>query len=366
MNERALNRPRWLLALFGGALVLWTAWLIRDLILSTVLAGFLVVLFTPLQRWLQPRLGNRRMPTAMILTAIALLAVVLPVAFVLYLLLAQIAETLVTLKAAIGRDGLNQLFEGSLPPAALHIVHHLQRYVPIPTDRLQDELTSLAQRVPSKLEGLMGLSLRSLVHLLFLGFGLFYFFLDGDRFVAFLRDISPFEPHHTRAFFNEFDSVAWAMVFGSGLSAVIGSALCVLGYWLLQVPDAVFWGVLTGLFTLAPSIGSALIFVPLAAGLAVLGHSWQAAGVVGFCFVFIVIINDSLVRPLLVGQRLRLHPFVILLSIFGGVEAYGVPGLFVGPLAAALAVSVLRIYHRDQVAYTVLPSEIPGHVKVGA
>ena len=54
--------------------------------------------------------------------------------------------------------------------------------------------------------------MRSLVHLLFLGFGLFYFFLDGDRFVAFLRDISPFEPHHTRAFFHEFESVAWAKV----------------------------------------------------------------------------------------------------------------------------------------------------------
>ncbi len=60
--------------------------------MSTVLAGFLVVLFTPLQRWLQPKLGNRRMPTAMILTTIALLAVVLPVAFVLYLLLSQICR----------------------------------------------------------------------------------------------------------------------------------------------------------------------------------------------------------------------------------------------------------------------------------
>jgi len=365
VTERVSRRPKWLLTLFGGALLLWTAWLIRDLILSTVLAGFLVVLFWPLQRWLQPKLGNRRMPTAMILTTIALLAVVLPVAFILYLLLSQIADGLTELRTAIGRDGLNKLFEGSLPPAALHAIHHLQRYVPIPADRLQDELTSLAQRVPRSLEGLAGLSLRSLVHLLFLGFGLFYFFLDGDRFIAFLRDLSPFEPHHTRAFFNEFDSVAWAMVFGSGLTAVIGSALCVVGYWLLRVPSPVFWGVLTGLFTLAPSIGSALIFIPLAAGLALMGHTWQALGVVGFCFVFVVILNDSLLRPLLVGQRLRLHPFVILLSIFGGVEAYGVPGLFVGPLAAALAVSVLRIYHRDEVDYTVLPSEVPGHVKVG-
>ncbi len=365
MNDRALQRPKWLLTLFGGALVLWTAWLIRDLILSTVLAGFLVVLFWPLQRWLQPKLGNRRMPSAMILTTIALLAVVLPVAFVLYLLLAQIAEGLTALKAAIGRDGLNKLFEGSLPPAALHTLHHLQRFVPIPIDRLQEELSSLAQRVPRILEGLMGLSMRSLVHLLFLGFGLFYFFLDGDRFVAFLRDLSPFEPHHTRAFFNEFESVAWAMVFGSGLSAAIGAAISVLGYWALQVPDPLFWGVLTGLFTLAPSIGSALIFIPLAATLAVMGHTWQAVGICAFCFVFLVVINDSLLRPVLVGQRLRLHPFVILLSIFGGVEAYGIPGLFVGPLAAALAVSVLRIYHRDQVDYTVLPSEVPGHVKVG-
>jgi predicted PurR-regulated permease PerM len=207
--------------------------------------------------------------------------------------------------------------------------------------------------------------MRSMIHLLVLSFGLFYFFLDGDRFLAFLRDISPFEPHVTRAFFHEFEAVAWAMVFGSGLSAALGAALACAGYAILQVPSPVFWGVLTGIFTLAPGIGSALIFIPLAGGLAVLGHAEQGAGVVLYCFVFLVVINDSLVRPILVGQRLRLHPFIILLSIFGGVEAYGVSGLFVGPLAAALAVSVLRIYHRDAVDYTDLGSETPGHVKVG-
>lgn len=365
MNEWAMQRPKWLLVLFGGALVLWTAWLIRDLLLSTVLAGFLVVLFWPLQRWLLSKIKNRRMPAAMILTTVTLLAVVLPVAFVLYLLLQQIADTLTTLRGAIGRDGLNKLFEGTLPPPALHALHRLQRYVPIPTERLQEELTSLAQKIPKTLEGLAGLSLRSMVHLLFLSFGIFYFFLDGDRFLAFLRDISPFEPHQTRAFFHEFESVAWAMVFGSGLSAVLGAIIASVGYAVLQVPSPVFWGVLTGIFTLAPGIGSALIFMPLAAGLVVLGHTQQGIGVVLYCFVFLVVINDSLVRPILVGQRLRLHPFLILLSIFGGVEAYGVSGLFVGPLAAALAVSVLRIYHRDEVAYTDLPSEIPGHVKVG-
>ena len=364
MSSGAQRRPGLVLAVFGIGLVLWTGWLVHGLLLSITIAGFLAVLFAPAQRWLERKLGNRRIPIAFLLTTVALLVVVVPLVFMFFLLVQQVSDAMTTLQDSIGKDGVVKLFEGTLPPSAMHMVRQLQHIVPIPAAKIQEQLTALAQRLPKALGLIVGLSLRSWIHFLFLGLALFYFFLDGDKFVAFLREISPFEPHHTKAFIREFDNVAWAMVFGSSISALIGALACVLGFWAMKVPNPLFWGVLTGLFTLAPGIGCALIYVPLAAGLAIMGHEIQALGVAIFCSITLVIINDNVVRPLLVEQKLRLHPFIILLSIFGGVEAYGVPGLFVGPLVAAMAVTVLRIYRQEHTSRAAWSTE-PTDLKIG-
>ena len=141
--------------------------------------------------------------------------------------------------------------------------------------------------------------------------------------------------------------MAHALIFGSSISMAIGGVATVLGFWALGVPSPVLWGALTGIFSMAPGFGSAFIWVPLAAFLAITGKAWTALLVVLFCLVVLVVINDNLLRPLIVGSRLTLHPFLILLSLFGGAELYGVPGLVVGPMIVALAQTILNIYHRD-------------------
>ena len=339
--------------------------MIRGLLLSVVVAAFIVVLFAPAKTILLRWVGPRPRLVAFVLTVAALVLIVLPTAAVLYLIVGQVLSSLVDLKAELGAQGTAKLMDGHFPPALLRIVHALQQVIPVPTGVLEEQFSELAQKLPAAFGKVVRVSLESIVGFLFISFGTFYLFLDGERLVRFLRDVSPLRPAHSRALWKEFGGVARAMLFGSVISVASGALICVLGFWLLGVPKFLFWGVMTGLFTMAPGIGSALVFVPLAALLAIQGHMLQAVGVLAFCTLALVVVNDTLLRPLIVGHQLRLHPYLILLSIFGGVEAYGIPGLLVGPMAATLMVAALRLYRRDVVSTRGVESESSADEKPG-
>ncbi len=348
-SKLTLKSPYLSLVLLGVGAAVWTTWIIRGLLLSIVTAAFIAILFSPLRTRLLQRLRGRKRLVATLLTIAALLLIVLPTGAVLYLLAAEILKALAAVKVELGSQGVARLFEGHLPPLVLRLVHSLQQSVAIPTEQLEEQVAELAQRLPAMLGRILAISLRSIVNLLFVAFGLFYFFLDGDRLVHILRDVSPLKRSHTDVVWVEFQEGVRAMLLGSAVSVASGAVICILGFFAMGVPNALFWGTMSGLFTVAPGFGSAVIWVPLAAVLAMQGHVLQAIGVASFCAVALVIVNDTLLRPLIVGQGMRLHPYIILVSMFGGVEAYGIAGLIVGPMAATLAVTALRLYRRELV-----------------
>jgi predicted PurR-regulated permease PerM len=109
------------------------------------------------------------------------------------------------------------------------------------------------------------------------------------------------------------------------------------------VPSALALGMLTLLFSVIPAIGTALVWVPVTAGLALTGRPGAAIalGIVGIALIGTV---DNLARPYLARRgQLQLPTWVVLISMFGGVELIGGWGLLLGPLAVRLAKEALLI-----------------------
>lgn len=93
-------------------------------------------------------------------------------------------------------------------------------------------------------------------------------------------------------------------------------------------------------------VGTALLWIPVSLGLLLFGHT--AAG--SFLFVYMAVVSlglEQVVRPQLMRGRMALHPFLLLLSILGGVTVFGFAGFLVGPLVVSLLTAVVRIYRRD-------------------
>jgi predicted PurR-regulated permease PerM len=107
------------------------------------------------------------------------------------------------------------------------------------------------------------------------------------------------------------------------------------------------WGALTGVVSLVPAIGTALTCVPLAVVLLATHHVGAGVFLLIWWLVVVVFVADYVLRPHVMEGRMKMHSLLVLISLFGGLEAFGPLGLALGPLFCALFVALLRIYERD-------------------
>jgi len=179
--------------------------------------------------------------------------------------------------------------------------------------------------------------------------GAFYTFLvKGPRAYQWFLERSPLARGHTHRLASVFAEVGRGLVVGVGLTALAQGAVATIGYVVTGVPQPLVLGLITVFLSLIPSLGSALVWVPVTGGLALSGRSGAAVAmlVIG-CFVSVV---DNLIRPMLARYaNLRLNGLVIFIAMLGGMTAFGAGGLILGPLFVRLAVEGLTMLkeHRD-------------------
>jgi len=195
-------------------------------------------------------------------------------------------------------------------------------------------------------------------------FTMFYFFRDGERLVARIQYLIPMESRNQEAIIARFVAVSRATLKGTLLIALIQGVLTGLALWVFGVGSAVLWGVVAILFSVIPMVGSGTVLYPAALIQMVSGHVWQGVGIALAGALFISHV-DNLLRPRLVGQEAGMHDLMIFFSTLGGIGLFGAVGFIVGPVIAALFLSVLDIYSAKFAAelkeapILVLPGELP-------
>jgi predicted PurR-regulated permease PerM len=118
-------------------------------------------------------------------------------------------------------------------------------------------------------------------------------------------------------------------------------------FWLLGIHAALLWGALMALLSLLPAVGSALIWLPVAIYLLLTGAIWQ--GVVLIVYGALVIgLIDNFLRPVLVGRDTQMPDYVVLIATLGGIVIFGINGFILGPLIAAMFITLWNIYSKPR------------------
>lgn len=171
----------------------------------------------------------------------------------------------------------------------------------------------------------------------------FYTFLiQGSRLHEWLLLHAPLARGNFHRFSSVFGEVGRGLIIGVGLTALLQGAVATVGYLVCDVPQPLVLGLVTVFASLIPSIGSGLVWAPVAAGLFVAGRPGAAAIMLGIgCVVSVV---DNLVRPLLAQSgKLRMHGLLLFIAMLGGMAVFGAGGLLLGPLFVRLAVEGLTM-----------------------
>jgi predicted PurR-regulated permease PerM len=153
----------------------------------------------------------------------------------------------------------------------------------------------------------------------------------------------PLAPEHAQVLVEKFTTVIRATVKGNLLVAAIQGALGGLAFWFLGVGGALLWAVVMAFLSLLPAIGAGLVWLPVAVYFLMTGATWQGIALVAYGVLVIGLI-DNLLRPVLVGNDLRLPDYLVMMTTLGGMVVFGINGFVIGPAIAAMFVAVWHIY----------------------
>jgi predicted PurR-regulated permease PerM len=341
------------LALLGAASFAASLWLCRGILMPIVMAGFLAVILQPVKVRLRERFGRRPHLLSFTLTLAVLVLIIAPLGLMGYLLLTQILRGVELLRDQLGDGGFTGLLHGHLPPAAMTLVYRLEEVIPINADQVRQGALEGSKLIAPTVGSILAFSGKSVFEGFLLLLSLYYFFLDGDRLARWIASVVPLTEKYSVELFREFRGVLQAIVYGSVFGIVLSGIVAALGYWAFGVPRPLVWGMLTGIVSITPAVGGAIIWVPLSVVLLLRGQVGSGLGLLIFCAVAFIII-DNVVKPAVVGRGITLHPLLILLGFLGGATTLGISGLIIGPLILSLFLAIMRIYRRDY-----LPTDEP-------
>jgi predicted PurR-regulated permease PerM len=188
-----------------------------------------------------------------------------------------------------------------------------------------------------------------IVNFLVMLFTLFFFFKDGDRLYRNLYEVVPLDEAHKQKIFTRLDVTLRAVVKGVIITAMVQGLLAGAAYAVLGVPFPVVLMALTALLAPLPFGGTALIWLPVAGYLYAAGPIWKAIAMLIWGAGVITMV-DNFLRPLLIGKDAQLPVLFLFFSIIGGLAAYGMIGLFLGPILLAILMTAIQIYREEYLA----------------
>ena len=178
-------------------------------------------------------------------------------------------------------------------------------------------------------------------------FTLFFLLREGRSMRKRLAALLPLSKEQFEKLFNGISDAIIANVYGVLAVSLAQGSLAGLAFWSLGLPAPVLWSMVTALFSLVPVIGTAAVWLPASIILFAGGH-WGKGLLLLALGAGIIAQADNIVRPYVISQRVRIHTLFIFFSLLGGVQAFGIIGLFIGPIVLSVTMAVFSLLREER------------------
>jgi predicted PurR-regulated permease PerM len=308
-------------------------------------ALFIAFLLNPLHEWLTPRLKGRSQLSAALLTVLTLIVLLGPLAALSAAFAAQVGDLLQTAQSTVADQTRNNVFDLTKVPWIADTLTWLDTTFGINVAQVRGYVIEGSRAVLQSLASLGGKVFLGAVGTVFgfvlMVFLLFFIIRDGAGMWRTLRDLIPMTRQQKNKLFEHLAAVTRALVYGTGMTALIQGTLVGISFLIVGLPSALVFGVIAALAALLPFGGTALVWLPAAIVLAAQGRWWAMA----FMLIWgglLVSLVDNVVRPMLVSGRAPVSTLTVFIGVLGGISAFGAIGLFLGPVVLALIIALLQ------------------------
>ena len=308
-------------------------------------AIFLAFLLHPLHVRLTRRMKGRAHWSALILTVLVLLLIIGPLTALSAAFAAQVGDLLQFAQSTVADQTRKNVFDLQNVPWLSAPLGWLETTFDVNVAQVQGWLVEGSRATLQWLASMGGKvflgAVGTVVGFVLMIFMMFFFVRDGAEMVSTARELIPMANAYKVKLFDHLASVTRAMVYGTGLTALIQGTLVGIAFLIVGLPSPLVFGVIAALAGLLPVGGTALVWIPASIFLAVEGR-WGATIFMLIWGTLLVGLVDNVVRPMLVSGRASVGTLTVFIGVLGGISAFGAIGLFLGPVVLALIIALIR------------------------
>lgn len=340
INKGRLSRVTVVIMLIGITLLFFS--MIRGFLMTIVLAAIFSGIMYPVYNRLRRKMKKRTIFPSLLTIMLFVLIILIPLATFMTIVVEQAISAGNDLVPLIRErlqhpdslfDDLKQL---PLFGEFIHNEEELLQAIEKGVNQISSFVVASGSAITS---GVVQFSFQTFIFL----FTMYYFLIYGKQYLTSILYYIPLDTNQERLLLNKFVVVTRATLKGTFVIGLIQGALGALAMALAGISNTLFWGVIMAVFSIIPAVGPAIIWLPASLFLILSGH--YVAGIGLLLFGAVVIGNiDNLLRPRLVGKDTQLPDLMILFGTLGGLAMFGMPGLVIGPIIAALFTTTWEIY----------------------
>ncbi len=329
-----------------AVLVVLTIVVVRPVAMAIILGLLGAYMFFPLYSKLFSRTKSKNL-SALIISVGIVLIIMTPLWFLIPLAIRQAFNIYTYMQ----NTDLVSIFTTSFPSffgsaeLSVNVISSLNGFVGKLTSSLLSNFTQILLNLPALI-----------LQFFIVVFAFFFALRDGKELVEYLKSLSPLPPESERKFFERFKDITHSVIFGQIIVGVVQGVTTGIGLFIFQVPNALILTLVATLVGILPIIGPWLVWVPADLYLFTSGRPGAAIGLLIYGLIVVTWI-DSLIRPAIVSRRTKINSGVIFIGMIGGLFAFGILGLFLGPLIVAYLLIALELYKQKRFNNVFVSSE---------
>jgi predicted PurR-regulated permease PerM len=320
------------------ALVLFLFWkVLEPIILVIIVAAVVTVILSPVDKHLKKILTRPRLSAALLSLATFFL-IFIPILTVLFLMATQASDLI--RNATSDTSWIEEL---KLAAAPMIDTLPAPAQAEIAAFDLPEIGKSVATWAFQNVGNVFSSSTQLVLNTFIFFLCLYYLLVNREHLYNEALALSPLANETDKMLLKRIVNTIRGVVFGVLLVAIIQGVIAGIGMTIFGVPGALIWGALTVIAGLVPLLGTALVLIPAILYLLFTGSTTAAIGLLIWAAVFVGLI-DNLVGPSLIGGRAHLHSFLVLISVLGGLAAFGSVGVIAGPAILASLLGLIQLY----------------------
>ena len=341
MKHDTFKASFFIIVLVGALYLLYMVY--TPFLSAIFLAAVTVIVFYPVNRFFRSLFNDKKSLSALVSTIVTVLVICVPLFFLSGIVLNQAYSGYVSITQH-GGEAFNSLgdFVGKVdsfvnrfvPPEFFNLDSYLN-----PKILVAKGLSFLATNIDSLFSGVF----KGVLNIFIFVLGVFYLFRDGNQLKEVLIKISPLNDKYDSEIGFTLGKAINSVIKGYLVVALIQGLVAGIGYTVFGVPTPAVWGFVAGLAALVPTLGTSLVNGPAVAYLMLTGHIWTGVGLLLWA-VLVVGLIDNFLGPMFINRGIKIHQFLILLAVLGGLAFFGPIGFIAGPVLLSLVFALVHLY----------------------